>query len=91
MLAAWNLQEPSPLAPGAKPRVVKSPNNERAKPRNFRQRSIVTSFVFEGNLEISAGDGGSLSETTSYLSSQAATLLCKQGPDCDLECVALGN
>jgi hypothetical protein len=47
--------------------------------------------VFEGNLEISAGDGGSLSETTSYLSSQAATLLCEQGPDCDLEIVALGN
>lgn len=58
---------------------------QRAKPRNLRQRSIVTSFVFEGNLETSAGDGGSLSETTSYLSSQAATLLYKQGPDCDLE------
>jgi hypothetical protein len=54
----------------------------------YQPRSIVTSFVFEGNLQISAGDGGSLSESTSYLSSQAATLLCKQGPACDLERVA---
>jgi hypothetical protein len=90
MLAAWNLQEPSPLAPGGKPGVVKSPNNERSLEISTRGR-LLPVFVFEGNLEISAGDGGSLSKTTSYLSSQAATLLCKQGPACDLERVALGN